>query len=145
MKISTFSLSIKNSFRANYTQKYGSGKQQHASAMQQSQLSGLSCLFYKGIQNLVVDRSTICDYLVIATEIPLTQRLFNGTKISWKRNKNRNAHSEKMSTHFDPVRCTIFTVHLFDKSLRYTSFYFFSRHYNVRYGHKFIKGTKAAV
>ena len=55
--------------------------------------------------------------------------------------RNRNAHSEKLSTHFDPVRCTIFTVHLFDKSLRYTSFYFFSRHYNVRYGHKLLKGT----
>ena len=55
--------------------------------------------------------------------------------------RNRNAHSEKLSFHFDPVQCTIFTVHLFDKSLRYTSFYFFSRHYNVRYGHKILKGT----
>ena len=55
--------------------------------------------------------------------------------------RNRNAHSEKLSFHFDPVQCTIFTVHLFDKSLRYTSFYFFSRHYNVKYGHKILKGT----
>ena len=69
-------------------------------------------------------------------------RIIINPKFSKKKKKrNRNAHSEKLSTHFDPVRCTIFTVHLFDKSLRYTSFYFFSRHYNVRYGHKLLKGT----